>query len=291
MNIYSLPVSPKFRPKNSPFIYPLHNKGDWGIEQDFYKYLQKHPYLLADDPENADWYFLPIYWTRWHVSHDYARSGLEELQQEIDRSIINDRKTFIVCQYADGPTVDVGNSLQFLGSRKVQNAKDIPLISQDHIIPFIKPRKKYKASFVGRLNTHPIREELHDALKHRKDVRVFDIHNDKKLFEKMMFKSHIALCPRGYGSSSFRFFEAMQMGCVPMLIGDMDVRPFKTFIDWDDISFYTDNVDGVIDILNEVDDSVLLVMGKNAKRVYKSVLRFGLWPKYLIKELQNLGGG
>jgi hypothetical protein len=48
-----------------------------------------------------------------------------------------------------------------------------------------------------------------------------------------MADSVFALCPRGYGPTSFRLYEAMQMGCVPVYITDQAWLPFKDEILWD----------------------------------------------------------
>lgn len=42
-----------------------------------------------------------------------------------------------------------------------------------------------------------------------------------------------ALCPRGMGVSTIRFFEAMAMNCTPVLIADDYQLPLEHIIDWD----------------------------------------------------------
>ena len=176
---------------------------------------------------------------RWHINHEYGLYGISELQKE-DQLIIDENKTFTICQYDDGPVVDLGKSLIFLSSRKNYNGIDIPLLSSPHKKPFIKPSKKYLCSFVGRKSTHPIREIMFQQLN-RGDVFLYDGDNGSRFFVKKTLESYISLCPRGYGGSSFRFFESMQLGIVPFLIGDIDTRPFKRFINWDEISFFSDS--------------------------------------------------
>ena len=112
MKIYILPCDKQFQPKKSPFNYPPHTE-DHLVEQDFYKYLLKNREMIAQNPAEADWHFLPIYWTRWHVIHDYAKTGLGELQQGVDKSILDDSKTFAICQYDDGPVVNLGKTTIF----------------------------------------------------------------------------------------------------------------------------------------------------------------------------------
>ncbi|PKP56210.1 MAG: hypothetical protein CVT89_06595 [Candidatus Altiarchaeales archaeon HGW-Altiarchaeales-2] len=175
MKIYILPVDEQFRPKKSPFNYPPHTE-DYFVEQDFYNYLLKNTEMITQNPAEADWHFLPIYWTRWHVIHDYAKTGLEELQQGVDKFILDDSKTFTICQYDDGPVVNLDKTTVFLSSRKTKEGIDIPLLCSPHKKPFFsfffKPSKKYFASFIGRLSTHPIRQEMAEQLKNRDDIYI-----------------------------------------------------------------------------------------------------------------------
>lgn len=92
----------------------------------------------------------------------------------------------------------------------------------------------------------------------------------------------------GYGGSSFRFFEAMQLGIVPFLIGDIDTRPFKKFINWGKVSFYSNSVSDFTNVLNSSTKSDLLSMGKRAEMVWKEQLTYQKWCQYVIKELEEL---
>ena len=135
MKIYLLPIDERFRPKSQPFKYPRHNN-DFGVEQDFLDYLLKNKEnILVDDPIIADWHYLPVFWTRWHLNHDYAKTGLDELQEEVSNVVFDWSKTFTVCQYDDGPVIDLKNTLQFLASRKSDKGIDIPLLCQNHKMP------------------------------------------------------------------------------------------------------------------------------------------------------------
>lgn len=287
MKIYILPFDKQFQPKRSPFNYPPHSK-DYLVEQDFYRYLLKNREITTQNPAEADWYYLAIYWTRWHVIHDYAKTGLVELQQEVDKSILDDNKTFTICQYDDGPVVNLGKTTIFLSSRKTERDIDIPLLCSPHRKPFFRSTKKYLASFIGRLSTHSIRQEMVEYVKQRGDVYINDGDKGSKFFVKKTLESYIALCPRGYGGSSFRFFESMQLGVVPFLIGDIDTRPFKKWISWSEVSLFANSVENINDILDSLNQSKLLKMGQNATKLYKEKLTYQKWCQYVIKELEEL---
>jgi hypothetical protein len=100
--------------------------------------------------------------------------------------------------------------------------------------------------------------------------------------------SYVALCPRGTSCSSFRFFEALQFGVAPCLIGDQDVRPFKKFIPWDEISYYARDVDELDALLKNLDKAEALKKGKKARGYWKNELYYQDWCKYVLMELENV---
>lgn len=287
LSVYVLPVSPQFQPSPLRTKYPKHNKQDYGIEQDFLGYL-KQSSIVTDRPDVAVWHYLPVYWTRYHVNHAYGKTGQESLQQEVVGRVLDEAKTFTICQYDDGPLVDVGEITLFLGSRKGERGINVPLLSYPHEIPSTLPPKRWLASFTGRIRTHSIRSDMRRALRLREDVSIRDTHGSSSFFAGQILQSYIALCPRGYGGSSFRFYEAMQLGVVPLLIGDMDTRPFRAFLDWDQMSFYTESAKGASEILDSHTKAELLHFGECAKAAYDNELAFGKWCKYVFKELETL---
>lgn len=286
MKIYILPIDKKFQPSRQPFRYPRHNK-DYGVEQDFLKFLANNKTLLTDDPAKADWHYLPIFWTRWNLNHNFGKDNPAGFEAECNRAIIDPKKTFTICQYDDGPTVNLGETLLFLASRKTAQGIDIPLLSSRRRRPLFPPKIKYLASFVGAVGTHPLRAEMKDALAGDKRFFIFDGHAGKRFFTRETIASLVCLCPRGYGGSSFRLFEAMQLGVVPFMIGDFDTRPFRPDIDWDEFSFYTDDPKKIKDMLAAKSEAELKQMGKKAKEVYENKLAYQRWCSGVLLELEK----
>jgi len=199
-------------------------------------------------------------------------------------------KTFTVCQYDDGPLIDLGKAVQFLAARK-EEGRDVPMMCYPHEIPPEKPSKRWLASFTGRLRTHPVRSAMQQLLRKRSDVSILDVpylSKSSAFFVNRMLQSYIALCPRGYGSTSFRFYEAMQLGVVPLLISDIDNRPFKAFLDWDQTSLYAESVGDIESVLSSRTTAELLQMGEAARTMWYHELAFGKWCKYVLKELEGL---
>ena len=57
-----------------------------------------------------------------------------------------------------------------------------------------------------------------------------------ELFEKLIKESYFSICPRGYGPTSFRLYESIQMGTVPIYISDKFFLPYIEFLDWSEFA-------------------------------------------------------
>ncbi len=58
--------------------------------------------------------------------------------------------------------------------------------------------------------------------------------NSKRKFHRSLLENQFALCARGEGNFSYRFYEALSFGCIPVLIDTDTVLPFEKIIPWDD---------------------------------------------------------
>ena len=286
LNIYVPDTSSILRPKRSPFRYPSYAK-DWGIEQDFLSFLSKRYPHKVEEPEQADFVYLPVFWTRYHLLNNFGRGGLVELAEALEPALSIPVPKFTVCQYDDGPLVDLGTAIIYLASRTSANGRDVPLLSSSIPRPWRSPRQVLKASFLGRVDTHPMRKELQTKLSKRQDVLFEEATISPRRYSKAMLSAEIALSPRGYGGSSFRFYEAMQLGVVPWLISDHDTRPFKALVDWDSFSFYSPNVDDFLERLDLVETPDLEKKKRNLREA-SSVMRLGKWSTLLIEDLKLL---
>ena len=100
------------------------------------------------------------------------------------------------------------------------------------------PDNAYLFSFFGRKNTHKVRREIF-KLQDPGGFIVNSIDSSQsglylQDYLNSIKKSKFVLCPRGFGSSSFRLFEALKCGRVPVIISDNWVTPDD--IPWEEIS-------------------------------------------------------
>jgi len=135
------------------------------------------------------------------------------------------------------------------------------------------------------MQTDGTRIRMSEALEGRTDCRIEHTNLGPDEFAQNILRSYMALAPRGQGMQSYRFYEAMQLGTVPLYLSDVDCRPFKKWIDWDSCSLYRDTTEGLGYYLDSLDKEKLLEMGHWASIVYRDELSYGQWCKYVIKEL------
>jgi hypothetical protein len=82
-------------------------------------------------------------------------------------------------------------------------------------------------SFLGRIATHPVRKKIRSldsastpCLDVADGPKRFPCFDYSKTYAQLLERSSFILCPRGFGASSIRIFEAMSFGRVPVIISD-----------------------------------------------------------------------
>jgi hypothetical protein len=85
----------------------------------------------------------------------------------------------------------------------------------------------------------------------------------------VLSRSRFSLCPRGTGASTIRFWESLQAGAIPVLIGDDMILP-KNF-DWDacTITIAAEDISNIPFILNKISTEQEATMKKNCLIAYK----------------------
>lgn len=228
-------VPDMFRPRIR-VEYPPDNKQIF--EEWFYENVNEIP---------GDRVYLPVFWCSFQVNNDYGKGRkMADLQAFID-GLDRSKKYFTITQYDDGPLVDFKNlDIKVFGSGGGRIDCPIPLVCQPHKynVPYIQSSKrKYIASFVGSI-THPIRQKMIDVInelpslqRERYYIETNPVGIDQ--FCHIMAMSTFALCPRGYGKTSFRICEALQYGAIPLYISDDFIDPFPHYMSGDEHGIYS----------------------------------------------------
>lgn len=237
MRILSLPA--QFRPGTS-ILYPPFKKGRY-LEEYVYEYMKEHADTLV-----TEYVYLPIFWTNLqnHPGFKKMKEGLSILLEREYNKYSSTTQFFTVVQHDDGPQLPLPKGTIIFGA--CTGTIPIPLVYEDESNYLLsRPRqqeKKYLASFVGTL-THSVREKMVANVEKKADVFLMTqphhawtnqvSSSAADIFVESTLQSKFCLAPRGYGRSSFRFFEAMLLDVVPVYFwDDLEWLPYKDIIDY-----------------------------------------------------------
>lgn len=243
--------------------YPPFTNGRY-IEEYFYDFWNKQAFKEKDQFEYID-----IFWNSMFHQHGVNATISLVKDYVVEKCKNTNKIVFTVCQWDDnicfGP--DKPHNLIVFSSCHYEDVC-LPLNTEDveQKLQGI-PRKKFKnksilCSFIGSI-THEVRRRMCDALR-GEDFYIsskpwsgsVDGESSKKFIE-ISQDSKFGLAPRGYGVSSFRFFELMQLGVVPIYIHDGIIGlPYMDIIDYDNFSIviHINEIDRLKGILESIDE-------------------------------------
>lgn len=260
-----------------PNVYPPHQGTNPMIEERAYSFFSSKTEL------ESDYIYIPIQWTSWHIDTNYGQNTkpLIEFCSQLTEKHPNE-KFFTIVQYDGGTLIPIDNCRIFASSGSFSSPigknslyEPIPLLCDPHN-GFPREVREYKVGFVGR-DTHHVRSKMYEILSKIPDYKfVMNIyHNQTEIFREVLYNSVFALSPRGFGSASFRMYEAIQMQCIPIYITDEFWLPFTEYIDWSKMCLLID-VNEIHTIPNKVDQ--LLESGE-----YQNMIDYGqeIYEKYL----------
>lgn len=154
--------------------------------------------------------------------------------------------------------------------------------------------KKYLLAFKGKRYVHGIGSETRNSLFHlhngRDIVMVTTCRHGKSWrelqdgrcdednreydrydYETLLQNSTFCLVPRGRRLGSFRFLEALQAGCIPVLLSNSWVLPFHPQIDWKQAAIWGDErlLLQVVDIVRSISPSKIMEMRQQTQVLWE----------------------
>lgn len=224
--------------------YPPFKKGYY-LEEYFLDRMSNNQFPLTQRK------YIPALWTNFQIE-PWFNSRKNEMQKSLDKWVVQNPSVhgyFTVVQYDDGPLLKLPENTVVYGA--CSGDKPIPLIYQDideklEKIPQKKfAEKKILCSFVGNItanNALPnVRRVMFDTLGRNENFKLFNSggwtpavsKSNIEIFIETTVNSKFALAPRGYGRSSFRFFEIFKLGTIPVYLwNDVNWLPFQDVIDY-----------------------------------------------------------
>ena len=261
------------RVKNTFSPYPCYHEGLY-LEEYFCDYFIKNC-LDKEYPR----YYLPIFWTNIYLKnwiHNYKNPVIQCYLNTIPKN----EKYFTVCQHDDAPSekIDHLDIDVYSAGGNYPKGIPIPLICSPIPNQFLDPlEKSIFCSFVGS-NTHDVRNKFIETYKDDNEFLIsskpwqYNVHSmDFNLFLETTKKSIFTICARGYGKQSFRFYETLQLGSIPVYIYDNEpYLPFSDEINYNSFCILLDvkNIQSLKEILKSKTESEISVMLENGRKAY-----------------------
>lgn len=281
----------EFRPESLYPIYPPYHQGEY-LEEYFYKRWNE------DNNRGKSRKYIDIFWTNLYNNRAYLGHYYPDIQKELMSSLKLSDSFFTVCQLDDGPIEELLPDIIIFsagGNRGGDNIIPIPLICSkipDNLIK--KKEKTVFASFVGS-RTHFIRNDVCKYLRNNENYVISSStwnpqvsNGSLEFFLEVTASSRFGLAPRGYGKQSFRFYEIMQLGAVPVYISDEHYLPWSDELDWNDFSVLIDedNIKNTDEILKSIDDVTYNKLLENGQKVYDDYFTLEGMYKNIIKRIK-----
>ena len=229
--------------------YPPFKNGLY-LEEYFLKhFIEKSPTLNRT--------YIPALWTNFQIE-GWFNTYKSEMQKHLDEWVSqhpSENGYFTIVQYDDGPLLNLPPNTIVYGA--CSNDVPIPLIYEDNtqtLESFPKKsfhEKQIMCSFVGNITANHVkpnvRENMIQMFANRPNFKMIhsggwtpDVNKDlQSVFINTTVNSKFAFAPRGYGRSSFRFFECFQLGTIPIYLwNDKNWLPFQNIIDYDQLCIH-----------------------------------------------------
>ena len=269
--MHILELGRQFRPATS-HVYPPFKNGRY-MEEYVFDYFMSHPV-------KTDYIYIPVFWTNLQNHPGFADK--KELYNKLLKTAYSKfagAHFFTVVQHDDGPALELPPVTLIFGA--CTGAIPLPLIYEDtdetlmNITEKFTKSNKYLASFIG-TKTHPIRQTLYNTLIGHQDIYISTQENWSSsvpqhlanLFIDITLQSKFCLAPRGYGRSSFRFFEAMLLDTIPVYFwDDIEWLPYKDKIDYSTFSVSIQDISRTYEILTSISNEKYISMLEELKKV------------------------
>lgn len=268
-------------------VYPPFKKGLY-LEE----YFSKHNKIR----ENR---YIDVFWTNIQIDPKFG--GFRNLVGSLLRETYPEepgKKYFTVVQHDDGVMFKLPENTRVYAAGGTGDVP-IPLIYEDtsHKLESVQKmsfsEKTILCSFLGS-STHYVRAVMKATLTGKQgfhiqmDTWTNTIGETKQLdFIELTVRSKFCLAPRGYGRTSFRFYEAFQLGSIPIYIwDDIEWLPYKELIDYSKfcISIHVSKIDTLEQTLRDIDETAYANMWAEYEKIKHYFTLEGMTQYILEKE-------
>ena len=124
-----------------------------------------------------------------------------------------------------------------------------------------------------------IRDSFWGGNIHDKGIRLEYVHH--------MNNSNLILCCSGAGNFSYRLYECMSLGCIPIIVNTDITLPCEDVIDWKNIGIWVDNIDDINYNINNFWYNITDKEYQNHQKLIRKVYADYLSPVGFAKYLNN----
>lgn len=208
-------------------------QGPW-IEDFFYEFW-------ANNYHRGSLTYLPIFFDGFFLhsqTHKYSPQEFDKIfskMRDVLTSINEKEGYFTILGMYDFPIWEWHKFPKNILVFSAAGGGDIPIPLLNGSPSFQCPAKEILVSFMGSLsgasNRGNVRQRMYDHLNG------FAHFGQGPHWRDVMAKSTFTLCPRGLTPASFRLYEALSLGSIPIYIwDDVEWLPYKDVIDWSEIA-------------------------------------------------------
>jgi hypothetical protein len=310
--LFGTKIEKNYRVQSSPQEIRFDGSLDWRNDHRWKDY-QFDPNLIniVESPEDADFFIFP------YLLEEFIETwGIFETNQFINSLpyFKNNESKHVFMTYHDNNMPFYNNAVFFRTSinkfMKDINAFAIPYAVEDfaEFVHIDSSQIKYHTCFAGFVGSSEIRVPLVESIKKKSHLSSYlnpidrfygfldaDIMSEtREIFIDSMAHSWTALCPKGKGENTYRFFEAMSMGRIPILISDNCLLPYEDEIDYasfmlrlseNDIS----NAGSIIlDWVSGQTAETLIAKCNKSRHIWENYFKCSAWNKPITKILLTI---
>ena len=187
----------------------------------------------------------------------------------------------------------------FYNSKRKNNEYAMPVWSQDLFVSDKSTRQKTTKPTVGFCGyiSHPIRKQSLDILNNNPYINKNFISRDafwggsphnqniRKEYINNIVDSDFILCSRGAGNFSYRLYETLSCGRIPIIIDTDCVYPCEDKIDWLGISIFVTDLKNLNESLNlfwsAITEKEYIDLQKHIRNTYKKFIAPDGFTRYL----------
>jgi hypothetical protein len=296
--------------------FPPYKNGRTMLEY-FYDYYENNNHK---NNKNKSCYYISVLWNTFDKSIKNNNDSLQNLLCRLPKN-----KIYFTVDNADTKINFTFPENTIVFSCCGEDKYTIALLYEDitNKLPTIATHnqnpKKYLASFVGGLSHHT-RNKICDVLNDKKNIFI-DILPEKEKkeatnknlekysqnkfryvienyypeervdnFLKTTLESYFCIAPRGIGRQSYRFYEAMQLGVIPVYIwDDIEVLPYKELINYNEfcISININDIDKLYDMMTNIVESGKYLDMQNKMKNMQKYFTLDFMCEYILKKMQT----